>query len=83
MLIVRISPLSLLDLIGLSGTFLAYGVLAVAGVVFIFLLLPETKGKSLQDIDRELSERRSDHANNHASEYKYYIDSKLNPNYVV
>ncbi|KAK3512735.1 hypothetical protein QTP70_023508, partial [Hemibagrus guttatus] len=50
-------PPSLSDLIGLSGTFLVYGVLAVAAVVFIFLLLPETKGKALQDIDRELSER--------------------------
>ncbi|XP_058228866.1 solute carrier family 2, facilitated glucose transporter member 10 [Hemibagrus wyckioides] len=57
-LMVTFSFLSVIDLIGLSGTFLVYGVLAVAGVVFIFLLLPETKGKALQDIDRELSERR-------------------------
>lgn len=56
--------LSLLDVMGLSGTFFVYGGIAVAGVVFIYLLLPETKGKALQDIDRELCERRSDDANN-------------------
>ncbi|MCJ8744673.1 hypothetical protein PDJAM_G00121350 [Pangasius djambal] len=46
---------------GLSGTFFTYGVIAVAAVVFIYLLLPETKGKALQDIDRELCERRFPH----------------------
>lgn len=48
------------DVMGLSGTFFTYGVIAVAAVIFIYLLLPETKGKALQDIDRELCERRSD-----------------------
>lgn len=64
MLIVLISHPPSSDAMGLSGTFMTYGVMAVAAVVFIHLLLPETKGKALQDIDRELSERRSDHNNN-------------------
>lgn len=52
------------DVMGLSGTFFTYGVIAVAAVVFIYILLPETKGKALQDIDRELCERRSDRVYN-------------------
>ncbi|KAF5901079.1 solute carrier family 2, facilitated glucose transporter member 10, partial [Clarias magur] len=57
-LIVTFSFLSVMDVMGLSGTFLAYGVIAVTAVVFIYFLLPETKGKALQDIDKELCERR-------------------------
>lgn len=55
---------------GLSGTFFAYGVTAVAAVVFIYVLLPETKGRALQDIDRELRGRRSDHANKNKTKKK-------------
>ncbi|XP_005172836.2 solute carrier family 2, facilitated glucose transporter member 10 isoform X1 [Danio rerio] len=60
-LIVTFSFLSIIDVIGLSGVFLMYGVVGIAGVVFIYLVLPETKGKSLQDIDRELSQTRMIH----------------------
>uniref|UniRef100_W5L4Z2 Solute carrier family 2, facilitated glucose transporter member 10 n=1 Tax=Astyanax mexicanus TaxID=7994 RepID=W5L4Z2_ASTMX len=57
-LIVSFSFLSVIDAIGLSGTFFIYGVIAVAAVAFIYFLLPETKGKSLQDIDQELRQKR-------------------------
>ncbi|KAM9443804.1 solute carrier family 2, facilitated glucose transporter member 10 [Clarias gariepinus] len=57
-LIVTFSFLNVMDVMGLSGTFLAYGLIAVTAVVFIYVLLPETKGKALQDIDKELCERR-------------------------
>lgn len=40
--------------LGSSGTFWLYGVICVAGFFFIFLKLPETKGKSLEQIEREL-----------------------------
>ncbi|MCI4390421.1 hypothetical protein PGIGA_G00122550 [Pangasianodon gigas] len=60
-LIVTFSFLNVIDVMGLSGTFFAYGVITVAAVVFIYLLLPETKGKALQDIDRELCQRRFPH----------------------
>ncbi|XP_053509410.1 solute carrier family 2, facilitated glucose transporter member 10 [Ictalurus furcatus] len=60
-LIVTFSFLNVIDVMGLSGTFFAYGVIAVAAVVFIYVLLPETKGKALQDIDKELCERRFPH----------------------
>ncbi|XDV52118.1 hypothetical protein PO909_020882 [Leuciscus waleckii] len=55
-LIVTFSFLSIIDVIGLSGIFFVYGVIGVAAVVFIYLVLPETKGKSLHKIDRELSQ---------------------------
>ncbi|KAG5274710.1 hypothetical protein AALO_G00139310 [Alosa alosa] len=57
-LIVTFSFLNVLDVMGMSGIFLMYGAIAVASTVFIFFMLPETKGKSLQQIDRELSEKR-------------------------
>lgn len=57
-LLVTFSFLNVIDAIGMSGAFLAYGVVAFISAFFIHVTLPETKGKSLQDIDRELSEKR-------------------------
>jgi sugar porter (SP) family MFS transporter len=36
---------------GPSGTFLAYGAVAVAGLVFLMVLTPETRGKSLEELE--------------------------------
>jgi sugar porter (SP) family MFS transporter len=36
---------------GPGGTFLCYGLLAVAALVFVLLLAPETKGKSLEELE--------------------------------
>lgn len=38
--------------------FLLYGIVAVAAGIFFLLLLPETKGKSLEEIDKELRSKR-------------------------
>lgn len=38
-----------------SVTFLAFGVLSVIGVLYVIFLIPETTGKSLEEIERELS----------------------------
>uniref|UniRef100_A0A4W4G9S8 Solute carrier family 2, facilitated glucose transporter member 10 n=1 Tax=Electrophorus electricus TaxID=8005 RepID=A0A4W4G9S8_ELEEL len=57
-LIVTFSFLNVIDVMGLSGTFFINGMIALAAAVFIHVLLPETKGKSLQDINKELCERR-------------------------
>ena len=38
--------------LGSSGTFWIYAVICVAGFLFIFRTLPETKGKSLEEIER-------------------------------
>jgi len=43
--------------LGPAGTFWLYGVICVAGFVFIKFRLPETKGKSLEQIERELVDK--------------------------
>lgn len=39
---------------GASGTFWLYGIICVAGLVFIYKKLPETKGKTLEEIEKEI-----------------------------
>ena len=39
---------------GASGTFLGYGLLALAALVFVLLAIPETKGKSLEELEHIL-----------------------------
>jgi SP family arabinose:H+ symporter-like MFS transporter len=41
-------------LLSASGTFWLYGVICIMGFWFILKKLPETKGKSLEEIEREL-----------------------------
>ncbi|KAK9528378.1 hypothetical protein VZT92_012544 [Zoarces viviparus] len=53
-LLVTLTFLNCIDAIGLSGIFLLYGVTAVAAGLFFYFMLPETKGKSLEEIDKEL-----------------------------
>jgi sugar porter (SP) family MFS transporter len=40
--------------LGSTGTFLLYGVFALIGLIFIMKLLPETKGKSLEQLETML-----------------------------
>ena len=42
------------DTFGSAKTFWLYGLICAAGFMFILLVLPETKGKSLEQIEREL-----------------------------
>lgn len=46
---------NLLDLLGSPTTFWLFAVMCVAGTIFTVVLVPETKGKSLEDIQLELS----------------------------
>ena len=39
---------------GSASTFWLYGLICAAGFTFVLLVLPETKGKSLEDIERDL-----------------------------
>jgi SP family sugar porter-like MFS transporter len=39
---------------GASGTFWLYGIICLGGLVFILKKLPETKGKSLEEIEHEI-----------------------------
>ena len=43
---------------GASGTFLGYGVLAMGALAFVLLLGPETRGKTLEEIERSLLGKR-------------------------
>lgn len=52
-LLVQTFPL-LKDALGAHGTFWLYAVICVAGCVYITRRLPETKGKSLEEIERQL-----------------------------
>jgi SP family sugar porter-like MFS transporter len=40
--------------LGAAGTFWLYGAICVAGGLFIFLKLPETKGQTLEQIEKDL-----------------------------
>jgi MFS family permease len=39
---------------GPAGTFLGYGVMAVAALFFVFFFIPETKGKALEELETML-----------------------------
>ncbi|XP_070695414.1 solute carrier family 2, facilitated glucose transporter member 10 [Pempheris klunzingeri] len=61
-LLVTFTFLNFIDLIGLSGMFLLYGMSAVAAGGFFYFMLPETKGKTLEEIDKELRLNRFYHS---------------------
>jgi sugar porter (SP) family MFS transporter len=42
---------------GPAGTFLAYGLLSAAGLLFILMRAPETKGKTLEELEGSLTRR--------------------------
>lgn len=53
-LLVTSTALTLTGWIGLGGTMLVYAALNVVGWVLVFLRVPETKGKSLEQIEQSL-----------------------------
>ncbi|KAM5245865.1 LOW QUALITY PROTEIN: solute carrier family 2, facilitated glucose transporter member 10 [Ctenodactylus gundi] len=57
-LFVSLSFLDLIGAIGLSWTFLLYGLTAVLGLGFVYLFVPETKGQSLAEIDQQFQKSR-------------------------
>ena len=40
--------------LGAAGTFWLYGIICLAGGIFVVCCLPETKGKSLEELEKEL-----------------------------
>ncbi|MFC4439686.1 MULTISPECIES: sugar porter family MFS transporter [Natrialbaceae] len=55
-LIVSLTFLRLVDVFGQSGTFWLYGALTLLALVFCYHLVPETKGRSLEEIEADLRE---------------------------
>jgi MFS family permease len=43
-----------LSALGPSGVFLVYGVFATAALIFVLLFVPETKGRTLEELEHEL-----------------------------
>lgn len=56
-LVVSQSFLSLTKAIGTPWTFLMFGVIAVIGVVFVLICVPETKGLPIEEIEKMLEKR--------------------------
>jgi MFS family permease len=52
-LLVTLTFLSLVELLTMPGAFLLYAVICVAAVFFITLGVPETKGRTLEEIETE------------------------------
>ncbi|XP_058487306.1 solute carrier family 2, facilitated glucose transporter member 10 [Solea solea] len=61
-LLVTFTFLNVVDAIGLSKVFFLYGITAVTAAVFFYFMLPETKGKTLEEIDAELRLTRFHHS---------------------
>ncbi|MBZ3886933.1 Solute carrier family 2, facilitated glucose transporter member 10 [Sciurus carolinensis] len=57
-LFISLSFLHLIGAIGLSWTFLLYGLTTVLGLGFIYLVVLETKGQSLAEIDQQFQNSR-------------------------
>ncbi|KAM3921278.1 solute carrier family 2, facilitated glucose transporter member 10 [Leptodactylus fuscus] len=57
-LLITLSFLDVIKSIGLSWTFLLYGLIGVTAIIFIYIFIPETKGRSLQEINELFSEKR-------------------------
>ena len=56
-LLVSLTFLSLLQALGSSWTFWLYATLALAAWIFCYILVPETKGRSLEEIEGQLRKR--------------------------
>jgi sugar porter (SP) family MFS transporter len=54
--VVTISFLTLLDVLGDAGTFVLFGVSTLLALWYFYRHVPETKGRSLPDIERDLGE---------------------------
>ena len=61
-LVVRTFP-DMSDAMGLAGVYALYATCSLAAVVFVFFALPETKGRTLEEIS-QLFSPYSPHANN-------------------
>jgi sugar porter (SP) family MFS transporter len=61
-LVVAVTFLTLVGVLGHAGTFWLYGVIAIGAWVFLYLLVPETKGKTLEQIEEHWRSGKSSRA---------------------
>ena len=52
-LVIASTVLTLITALGESGLFAIFAVIGVAGFVFLYRLMPETRGRSLEEVDAE------------------------------
>lgn len=57
-LVIKLSP-NLFDAFGLAGGFLCFALFTFLGTVILYFILPETKNKTLKEIEEMFRERRS------------------------
>lgn len=55
-LLVSETFLTLTEFLGSSGTFLLFGGISVISLVFIYFLVPETKGLPIEEVEQMLEE---------------------------
>ena len=61
-LVVAVTFLTLVGILGHAGTFWLYGVIAIGAWIFFYLLVPETKGKTLEQIEEHWRSGKSPRA---------------------
>ena len=61
-LVVAVTFLTLVGVLGHAGTFWLYGVIAIGAWIFFYLLVPETKGKTLEQIEEHWRSGKSPRA---------------------
>jgi hypothetical protein len=61
-LVVAVTFLTLVGVLGHAGTFWLYGVIAIGAWVFFYRLVPETKGKTLEQIEEHWRSGKSPRA---------------------
>lgn len=49
--------LNLQSLVDLHGCFIVYGVITIIGILYVFICLPETEGKTLAEIEKHFSKK--------------------------
>src|SRR5207237_3935199 len=50
--IISFTFLTLIDAVGIAGTFWCYAVVCIAGLIWGYYYIPETKGKTLEDLEK-------------------------------
>jgi putative exporter of polyketide antibiotics len=58
-LVIASTVLTLINTITETGTFWLYAAFGLLGILFFIRVVPETKGRSLEDIEAELERRVS------------------------